>query len=252
MIFRDRPDSFFCAGFSAIAAYGTGLHANKVATRKNSHAVDILAKNTLFTANGAISSQIGCLRLPDIWMRVELFSSKEISPVPPSNYALKGKKQCCCHLLDIKQNASLVRSTSVSDGRGKLGGFTFTTPDVLQGLSHMKENHPPKNLYSSAAPSPTSLLASPPHSHTHRPALHLYACSSPYSGLNSDCLFSSYFIPCRTIYSSDSTVPGSQCECGMLQISFSFSSSQIAAQQRIQCDLDQIKCDTGMRSIINE
>lgn len=48
MIFRDRPNSFFCAGFSAIAAYGTGLHANKVATRKNSHAVDILAKNTLF------------------------------------------------------------------------------------------------------------------------------------------------------------------------------------------------------------
>lgn len=144
MIFRDRPNSFFCAGFSAIAAYGSGLHANKVATHKNSHAVDILAKNTLFTANGAISSQIGCLRLPDIWMRAELFSSKKISPVPPSNYALKGKKQCCCHLLDIKQNASLVRSTSVSDGRGKLGGFTFTTPDVLQGLSHMKENHPKK------------------------------------------------------------------------------------------------------------
>lgn len=88
--FWDGPTSFLCPEFSVTVACGAGLRANKLATRKNSHTVDILAKNTVFTANGAISCQTGCFWLPDIWMRVEFFSSKKISPVPPSNYALKG------------------------------------------------------------------------------------------------------------------------------------------------------------------
>lgn len=46
-----------------------------------------------------------------------------------------------------------------------------------------------------------SLLVSP---HSHKPSLRLFACLSPYWSLNLDCLFSSYFIPSHTIYSSDS------------------------------------------------
>lgn len=213
-----------------IAAHGTGLHATELATRKNSHAVDILAKNTVLTVPFRVKLDVcGFQILGWVW---NFFHPRKCP-------------QCLHQTMPLRDFKKLVLLPPAGDQteckfsekyfrvwwQRQIRRFYIYDTRCPPGFkSH--ERKPPQKICSLPIrhPLPHVSLGIPPHSHSHRPALHLYACSSPYSSLNSDCLFSSYFIPRHTIYSSDSIMLGSQCECGMLQFFFSFSSSRIAAQ----------------------